>query len=42
MTDFETVKEHSEKLLNLESQARVLGTKFSDNRLVQKTLCYFA
>ncbi|GAV72256.1 DUF4219 domain-containing protein/UBN2 domain-containing protein [Cephalotus follicularis] len=36
MQESETIKEYSDKLINITNQARVLGTDLFDNRLVQK------
>ncbi|XP_061375389.1 uncharacterized protein LOC133317538 [Gastrolobium bilobum] len=38
MKESETIKEYSDKLVNIANQARALGTNLSDNRLVQKVL----
>ena len=36
MKEFETIKEYSTKLVDIENKARMLGTYLFDNRLVQK------
>lgn len=38
MKDSETVKEYSDKLLNIANKVRLLGSEFPDSRLVQKIL----
>ena len=38
MKDSETVKEYSDRLLNIANNVRLLGSKFPDSRLVQKIL----
>jgi len=34
----ETIKEYSDQLLKIANQVRLLGTKLSDSRIVQKLL----
>nr|XP_009622760.2 uncharacterized protein LOC104114098 [Nicotiana tomentosiformis] len=38
MKDSDTIKEYSDRLLNITNKVRLLGSKFSDSRLVQKIL----
>ncbi|XP_045789407.1 uncharacterized protein LOC123884367 [Trifolium pratense] len=38
MKEFETIKEYSDKLLSIVNNVRLLGTEFSDTRIVQKIL----
>lgn len=38
MKDSETVKEYSDRLLNITNNVSLLGSEFPDSRLVQKIL----
>ncbi|XP_061348972.1 uncharacterized protein LOC133294328 [Gastrolobium bilobum] len=40
MNESETIEEHSDKLISIANQAKILGTDLSDNRLVQKILVF--
>jgi len=36
--DFETIQDYSDKLLNIANNVRLLGSEFSDSRIVEKNL----
>jgi len=38
MKEFETIKEYANKLLGIVNKVRLLGTDFSESRIVQKIL----
>ena len=38
MNESETIKDYSDRLLNIVNKVRLLGTDFSDSRIVQKIL----
>lgn len=38
MKEFETIKDYSDRLIGITNKVRILGTKLSDNRIVQKIL----
>lgn len=38
MKEYETIKEYSDKVLGIANKVRLLGSEFSDSRIVEKIL----